>query len=90
LTNLALSVPDETNNQRDTDPQTLLILVGLPGSGKSTFAHALETTQGGRKWTRASQDDSASKRRAEVEDTVRRALARGDNVVVDRVNFDAA
>jgi ABC-type glutathione transport system ATPase component len=75
------------------EPQTLLILVGLPGSGKSTFTHALTALPVDarhRPWIRASQDDSFSGKRGEVEYTVRRALQRGCNVVVDRVNFDAA
>ena len=84
-------VPDPFRS--NAQPQTLLILTGLPGSGKSTFAHALTSLPTGphphRKWTRASQDDSVSKRRQEVEATVLAALGRGENVVVDRVNFDA-
>ncbi|KAL1406626.1 hypothetical protein Q8F55_008332 [Vanrija albida] len=77
-------------------PQTLLVLVGLPGSGKSTFANALVAASesaawppSARRWVRASQDDAASKRRQEVEGVVARALADGHNVVVDRVDFDA-
>lgn len=72
----------------DIQPQILLVLAGLPGVGKSTFAHALDQVRSQRKWIRASQDDSRSKRRQEVEDVVRAALVRGDNVVVDRVDFD--
>ncbi|WOO84088.1 Transcription factor [Vanrija pseudolonga] len=78
------------------EPQTLLVLVGLPGSGKSTLANALVAASESaawpptaRRWVRASQDDAPSKRRQEVEGLVARALADGHNVVVDRVDFDA-
>jgi hypothetical protein len=37
---------------------------------------------------RTSQDDSCSGRRQEVEGDVRAALAKGANVVVDRVDFN--
>lgn len=67
-----------------SNKQILLLLVGLPGSGKTTFAEAL-VPHG---WVRASQDDSVSGRRQEVERVVLRALEEGKNVVVDRVNFD--
>jgi hypothetical protein len=101
------------------EPQVVLILVGLPGSSKSTFSNALvgysssplwnpppdeipdqsslrafETKPTSvvrgvkRKWTRVSQDEAPSRRRQEVEAGLRHALARGENVVVDRVNFD--
>lgn len=75
------------------EPQTLLVLAGLPGVGKSTLAHALVAASespgwSGRKWVRTSQDDSRSGRRQEVEGDVRAALAKGANVVVDRVDFN--
>lgn len=71
--------------QADTRP-VLLVLVGLPGSGKTTFGNALVEQLDG--WARFSQDESASGRRQEVEAAVSAALARGENVIVDRVNFD--
>ena len=78
-------------------PQFLLILVGLPGSGKSTFAetlihHSNDVTSGvlSRNWVRASQDDSPNRKRQECENAVWQSLQSGHNVVVDRVNFDAS
>ena len=76
------------------EPQVLLILVGLPGSGKTTFAEALIQDHGDanprkRKWIRASQDDAPSRRRQECEAVTRNALRNGHNVIVDRVGFDA-
>ena len=91
----------------ELEKQVLLILVGLPGSSKSTFANALagssrepnwnqnssvttHTTRcvSRRQWTRVSQDEAPSRRRQECERQVIEALRRGENVVVDRVNFD--
>lgn len=75
-------------------------MIGLPGSGKTTFAEALvestsSTTDGAiegattRRWLRASQDDAPSRRRQECEARVRNGLKQGYNVIVDRVGFDA-
>nr|XP_018260372.1 uncharacterized protein I303_07290 [Kwoniella dejecticola CBS 10117]OBR82530.1 hypothetical protein I303_07290 [Kwoniella dejecticola CBS 10117] len=88
--------PVEDLKTSAADRQIVLILVGLPGSGKSTFASALlalsqapsNATETPRKWVRASQDDAPSRRRQECEYVVRKALEDGHNVVVDRVNFD--
>lgn len=66
---------------------TLLVLCGLPGSGKSTIAAAL-TSHATQRWVRASQDDAPSRRRQECEAMVRQGLRDGFNVVVDRVGFD--
>lgn len=62
----------------------LLILVGLVGSGKSTLAQSLTTQL--TDWTRVCQDDLGDRRSCEAR--VQRALQQGQNVVVDRVNFD--
>ncbi|WWC95772.1 hypothetical protein V866_002638 [Kwoniella sp. B9012] len=74
------------------DSPILLILIGLPGSGKTTFSEALvshsQSTGEYREWIRASQDDAPNRRRQECEAVVRQALQEGHNVVVDRVDFD--
>ncbi|KAH9849025.1 P-loop containing nucleoside triphosphate hydrolase protein [Lenzites betulinus] len=64
--------------------QLVLILVGLIGSGKSTFAQALE--QYFPEICRCSQDDLGNRR--SVEELARRSLARGLSVCIDRTNFD--
>jgi adenylylsulfate kinase-like enzyme len=66
---------------------TLLVLCGLPGSGKSTIAAAL-TSHATQRWVRASQDDAPNRRRQECEAMVRQGLKEECNVVVDRVGFD--
>ncbi|CAK9782001.1 P-loop containing nucleoside triphosphate hydrolase protein [Cutaneotrichosporon oleaginosum] len=90
---LAPPIPEPPLPPTPREPQTLLILAGLPGVGKSTFAHALVAASKapgwtGRRWIRTSQDDSRSGRRQEVEADVRAALASGANVIVDRVDFN--
>ncbi|KAI0646648.1 AAA domain-containing protein [Trametes meyenii] len=62
----------------------VLILVGLIGSGKSTFAQALE--QYFPEVRRCSQDDLGDRR--SVESLARRSLRNGLSVCIDRTNFD--
>ncbi|KIP08783.1 hypothetical protein PHLGIDRAFT_103760 [Phlebiopsis gigantea 11061_1 CR5-6] len=69
-----------------SDPQIVLILVGLIGSGKSTFAEAL---QGYLPTFRRCNQDELGDRRA-VEAAARSALEMGLSVTVDRTNFDAS
>ncbi|KAF8518016.1 P-loop containing nucleoside triphosphate hydrolase protein [Hysterangium stoloniferum] len=64
--------------------QVVLILVGLVGSGKSTFAEALEAFFPN--FRRCNQDDLGSRRK--VEHAATRALENGFCVCVDRTNFD--
>ncbi|KAJ9098783.1 hypothetical protein QFC19_006260 [Naganishia cerealis] len=63
----------------------VLVLVGLPGSGKSCLANALESTG---RWIRASQDDAPNRRRQEAEAMTRKAIQSQRNAVIDRVGFD--
>mmetsp|Transcript_15510 Transcript_15510/g.24103 ORF Transcript_15510/g.24103 Transcript_15510/m.24103 type:complete len:185 (+) Transcript_15510:163-717(+) len=64
----------------------LLLLVGIPGSGKSTFAKALEKGKPGR-YVRVNQDELGS--RMTCEDLCRRTLVHDKKTaVIDRCNFD--
>lgn len=65
-----------------TSTNKVLVLVGIPGSGKSTYAHKLEADG----WVRINQDDLGS--RNKCKDLAKEALGNGKNVVIDRCNFD--
>ncbi|CAO3661446.1 unnamed protein product [Umbelopsis vinacea] len=62
----------------------MLVLVGLPGSGKTTFATKLAATLP--EWKRVNQDDLGS--RPACEHATKRHISKGFNVVIDRSNFD--
>ncbi|KAJ6624965.1 P-loop containing nucleoside triphosphate hydrolase protein [Mycena sp. CBHHK59/15] len=64
----------------------VLILVGLIGSGKSTFAQALEDNFP--EFSRCNQDDLGDRRK--VEHLARTLLRNGSSVCIDRTNFDAS
>jgi predicted kinase len=67
----------------------VIVLCGLPGSGKSTFFNLLKERVGvscSKYLERVSQDELGS--RLACEEAVRKALERGAAVVVDRCNFD--
>lgn len=65
--------------------QTVYICVGLPGSGKSTFAKVLSDASGG-EIVRVNQDEMGS--RAACMMVAVEAMQAGKSVVVDRCNFD--
>ncbi|CCM01210.1 uncharacterized protein FIBRA_03258 [Fibroporia radiculosa] len=73
------------HTMQTTESQIVLILVGLIGSGKSTFAQALE--QQLPHFRRCNQDDLAGDRRR-VEVLARESLRAGLSVCIDRTNFD--
>jgi len=75
------------NFQTDSEEQVVLILVGLVGSGKSTFAQALEQHLPAQ-FRRCNQDDLGN--RSRVETLARRTLREGSSVCIDRTNFNAA
>ena len=63
----------------------VLILVGIPGSGKSNFATQLETSMP-EKFVRVNQDTLKTRRKCEA--MTLRALAQGKVAVIDRCNFN--
>ena len=63
--------------------KTLVILIGLPGSGKSTYAKELETSG----YVRINQDAFNGDREATTK-AFETALQEGKNVVLDRCNID--
>jgi len=69
---------------RPKNAQRLILLVGIPGSGKSTFARQLV----GKGWERCNQDELGTRR--QVEQVVSNHLRDRKNVIVDRCNFDIA
>ncbi|PCH44792.1 nucleoside triphosphate hydrolase protein [Wolfiporia cocos MD-104 SS10] len=77
-----MSAPGECS---ETEQLVVLILVGLIGSGKSTFAQALEAHLP--HFRRCNQDDLGNRRA--VEALARRSLHEGRSVCIDRSNFDA-
>ncbi|KAF5369233.1 hypothetical protein D9757_010020 [Collybiopsis confluens] len=70
----------------NAEESIVLILVGLVGSGKSTFATALERHFPD-KWRRCNQDELGS--RLHVESLARDSLYAGFSVCIDRTNIDA-
>ena len=61
------------------DKSHLIVLVGLPGSGKSTTCELYPD------YTRISQDDQG-KEGHKIE--FQAAIDRGENIIIDRCNFD--
>jgi predicted kinase len=71
--------------RRRREGPTMLVLVGVPGSGKSYVAEKLAATG---HWTRVNQDELRT--RSACLRTAESALLRGQHVVIDRCNFDIA
>ncbi len=66
-------------------PQLILVLVGLPGSGKSYFASKLEK-ESCSQYVRVNQDSLGTRKKCET--ACRQALSRGKSVIIDRCNFN--
>ncbi|ORX89323.1 P-loop containing nucleoside triphosphate hydrolase protein [Basidiobolus meristosporus CBS 931.73] len=73
-----------TTSRKLPEKSRVLILVGAPGSGKSTFAKSLCSYD--KSWRRVNQDDMGD--RSTCERYTRRWLKEGRNAVIDRCNFD--
>jgi hypothetical protein len=68
------------------DP-AVLVMVGIPGVGKTTFIEKLIGSCGSVTWVRCSQDDEGS--RENCLKKARHALSDGVSVAIDRTDFDA-
>jgi len=70
--------------------QLVVVLVGIPGSGKSTFWQKMIDMSGGESggWTRICQDELGT--RKVCVRLAERALRSGRNVLIDRCNVDAS
>ena len=66
-------------------PQLILVLVGLPGSGKSYFASKLEK-ESFSQYVRVNQDSLGTRKKCET--ACRQALKKGKSVIIDRCNFN--
>ena len=66
-------------------PQLILVLVGLPGSGKSYFASKLEK-ESFSQYVRVNQDSLGTRKKCET--ACRQALSMGKSVIIDRCNFN--
>ena len=64
----------------------VVLLIGIPGSGKSTFGSKFRRSLPG-KWDIFNQDILGSRKK--VENAVTSSLQQGNSVIVDRCNFDA-
>lgn len=85
-----ISSSSSSVSSRSPPPPRVLILCGLPGSGKSTFAHRLlalaarDTT-----WVRVCQDELGSREKCKAATHAALFATPPRNVLVDRCNFDA-
>lgn len=84
---LAAAVRDPVRREPGGGP-VMALTVGLPGAGKSHLAARLLGGPRGARWARVNQDSMGSRRACE--DAARRALGRGQCVLVDRTNIDPA
>ncbi|KAK1743225.1 bifunctional polynucleotide phosphatase/kinase [Skeletonema marinoi] len=76
----------QLSSNSNSNSQCILVLVGLPGSGKSYFASKLEK-ESFSQYVRVNQDALGTRKKCET--ACRQALSRGKSVIIDRCNFDA-
>jgi predicted kinase/predicted phosphohydrolase len=76
---------DSHQSSNASDHREVIVLVGLPASGKSMFAKMLESSG---KYVRINQDDLGSSNKCKG--AMVNALKSGKSVVIDRVNFDGS
>lgn len=82
----AAAYPRDDGSTRH-DP-AVLVMVGIPGVGKTTFIEKLIGSCGSVTWVRCSQDDEGSREKCLKK--ARHALSEGASVAIDRTDFDAA
>ena len=80
--NICFSVKEENSKAANG----MIILVGLPGSGKSHFAQALVDYDPSNRFVRINQDQL--KTRKKCEKRCKQALSNGKIPIIDRCNFD--
>ncbi|KAG6556035.1 hypothetical protein Mapa_001976 [Marchantia paleacea] len=81
---------NSSGRSQSTDAVVLLILIGVPGSGKSTFCSKL-MSNGAQPWIQICQDIIANGKRGTKQQCLRQAesaLLRRRSVVIDRCNID--
>jgi predicted kinase len=66
--------------------QTMIIFVGIPGCGKSTFAQKIVSSENNLNWKSVNQD--VYKSRQKTYEAASYILSQGSNVIIDRCNFD--
>mmetsp|Transcript_8338 Transcript_8338/g.18162 ORF Transcript_8338/g.18162 Transcript_8338/m.18162 type:complete len:200 (+) Transcript_8338:3-602(+) len=64
--------------------QQLVVLVGIPGSGKSTFSQQI--LHSAPSWVRVNQDTLGTRKRCMA--LAKAELLKGSNILIDRCNFD--
>lgn len=90
-----MSAESPTTKRPRTDQErpspTIILLCGLPGAGKSTFASSLIAQNSAQRWVRINQDTVAGGRRGTKQQVIaatRTTLSRGCNVIIDRTNLN--